>query len=181
MKYKMNKWVSGLREKPDWDTYFISLALLVSQRSIDESTACGAILVSNKNRILSTGYNGPISNSNDKLIPTQRPDKYYYMIHAEENCILSCDNNNFEDSRMYITGRPCHRCLRMMLQRGIKNIIYWKIPIKCVDLDDLNAQKLMLNKRNIKLIEFRDIDKCKKLLSRTSHYIEYKSLTPSRQ
>ena len=111
--------------KPLYTTYFLTLAALVSQRSIDPSTKCGALLVSRDRRILSTGYNGPIRGVDDGKVPLTRPEKYPHMLHAEENCILSYFGSaqDLEDATIYVTGRPCHKCLRMILQKGIRNIV----------------------------------------------------------
>lgn len=112
--------------KPSYDDYFLTIAYVVAQRSIDPSTKCGAVLVSADKRILSTGYNGPIKNSIDGAVPLERPWKYAHILHAEENCLLAYSGSaqDLINSVMYITGKPCHRCLRMILQRGINKIIY---------------------------------------------------------
>lgn len=112
--------------KVNYDDYFLSMCYLVAQRSIDPSTKCGAVLVSKDHRILSTGYNGPIKGSDDGRIPLSRPEKYPHLLHAEENCILAY-NGSFQDldgAVMYVTGQPCHKCLRMIIQKGIRNIVY---------------------------------------------------------
>ena len=64
------------------------------------------------------------------------------MIHAEENAILAYNGSNqdIEGSSIYITGSPCHKCLRMIIQKGIKRIVYPKFPITaCQDKADLQA------------------------------------------
>ena len=113
-------------KKLDYDDYFLTLAYVVAQRSIDPSSKCGAVLVGAENQILSTGYNGPIRGSDDDMIPLERPAKYAHMLHAEENCILSFDGRrpDLEYSTIYVTGAPCHKCLRMIIQKGIYNIVH---------------------------------------------------------
>lgn len=133
--------------KPSWDVYYLSQCFLIAQRSIDQNTKCGAVIVSKDNRVLSQGYNGPLRNADDTLVPLHRPDKYPHMIHAEENAILSYNGSQQDigGARIYITGSPCHKCLRMILQKGIKHIVYPKFPItKCQDNEDLRAADLML-------------------------------------
>lgn len=112
-------------DKPLYTNYFLTLAYLVSQRSIDPSTKCGAVIVAADKRILSTGYNGPLRGAHDSEVPLTRPEKYPHMIHAEENAILAY-NGSAQDlvgSTIYVTGKPCHKCLRMILQKGIRNIV----------------------------------------------------------
>jgi dCMP deaminase len=132
--------------KPGWDTYYLTQCFLVAQRSIDPSTKCGAVIVSKDGRVLSQGYNGPLRGSDDSKVPLTRPDKYPHMIHAEENAILSY-NGSYQDiqgSTIYVTGSPCHKCMRMIRQKGIKTIVYPEFPItKCQDEADLKATELM--------------------------------------
>lgn len=151
-------------DKVDWDVFFMAHAFLTSQKSIDPSTKHGSVLVSKDNRILSTGYNGPLKNIDDSKVPLTRPEKYYWLIHSEENCLLSYNGSvrDIEDSRIYITGRPCYRCLRMILQKGIKKIIYAGVGSFCIDEEDLKHQEGMLSLKNsIEIISFKDIDKVK--------------------
>lgn len=112
--------------KPNYDDYFLAMCYLVAMRSIDPSTKCGAVLVSGEHKVLSTGYNGPLKGSDDRLIPLERPAKYAHLLHAEENCLLAYNGSNQDlvNATMYVTGAPCHKCLRMILQKGIHNIVY---------------------------------------------------------
>ena len=171
------KWVGGFENKPDWDTLFMAEAFLMAQKSIDPSTVHGSIWVSKDNKILSKGYNGPIRGSNDKEIPLSRPEKYFHFLHSEENCILNYNGSvsDTEDSIMYITGRPCHRCLRMIIQKGIKTVIYGPVGSACVDEEDMKAQELMLKNRNISIKQFNKIEDVKNLLYKTISYIDHKT------
>lgn len=86
----MGEWEGGEDEKPSWDDFYMALAYTVAQRSVDESTVHGACLVSKDHRLLSIGYNGPIRGSDPlKKDLKDRPNKYWMMIHAEENCIIN--------------------------------------------------------------------------------------------
>jgi dCMP deaminase len=150
-------------EKLSYDLYFMAMSFLVAQRSFDPNTKCGCVLVSKDNRILSTGYNGPIKNSNDKNIPLTRPDKYYHFIHSEMNALLAYNGSHYDiqESKAYITNRPCHNCLRSMLQKGVTEIYYSDTNnAKCVDEEDLKAQEIMLQDRpfiKITIIPYKDI------------------------
>ena len=166
---------------PIYDDYFLTIAFVVAQRSIDPSTKCGAILVSADKRILSTGYNGPIKGSDDSLIPLERPAKYAHIIHAEENCVLAY-NGSAQDlvgSVMYITGAQCHQCLRMIIQKGIRNLVYTNGNLAVMqDERELDVCNLMLSysnpKINIKVVD--DLPQINALLSKTQTYIISKNL-----
>jgi dCMP deaminase len=108
--------------RPAWDDYFMSLAFMTAQRSIDPNTKHGCVITRHR-KILATGYNGPPAGLRDNEIPLTRPEKYSYMVHAEENAILNSDVS-LAKSVAYVTGHPCHRCIRMLMQKGIVVVIY---------------------------------------------------------
>ena len=103
-----------------WDEYFGALVQVISMRSDDADTKVGAIIVDHKNRIVSTGYNGTPRGTD---LPKTRPDKYPYMVHAEENAMLFAQGD-LNRCRIYVLGMtPCNVCARMMLQKGIEEVI----------------------------------------------------------
>ena len=77
----------------DWKGYFMSLAHLSAMRSKDPNTKVGAVIVDDKNRIASIGYNGMPTGCSDYEFPWEREGdflntKYAYVVHAELNAIL---------------------------------------------------------------------------------------------
>lgn len=151
--------VENLKDRPESEEYFLAIAKVVSQRSMDPSSKCGAIIVSKEGRTLSTGYNGPLRGSIDEEIPLIRPDRYFHMVHAEENAIIAY-NGSYEEihgATIYVTGRPCHRCLRMIIQKGILRVLYGDNKTFVVDSADLAAQEIML--RHHPEVELRYVDK----------------------
>lgn len=131
----------------DWHKYFLEIAEVVSKRSPDPNTKHGCVLVDKNNRVLSTGYNGPIQGLSHDLIEWERPNKYLWMIHAEDNAVTfaKCD---LEGSTAYITGRPCVPCLRRLVQAGVKSIIFGNREAKCITEDEkIVTQKIIDNKR----------------------------------
>lgn len=121
-QYQINK-----IERPSFDEYFMNLAFDVSMKSDDVDIRHGAILVSEDNKIIGTGYNGTIKGADMTQIPYNiRDKKRKYMIHAEENCMLNCVVNSLllKNSKMYVTGLPCVNCLQRIINFGISEIIY---------------------------------------------------------
>jgi len=167
--------------KPLYTDYFLTLAYLVAMRSIDPSTKCGAVLVSADKRILATGYNGPLRGADDSKVPLTRPEKYPHMIHAEENCLLaySGSTQDLEGSTMYVTGKPCHKCLRMILQKGIRNIVVTKgnQTVMHDDVEEKVCQSL-LDILPIDSVNYHTINNVRdihKLLQKTMDYIVEKN------
>lgn len=105
-----------------WDEYFMSLAFLVRMRSPDSQTQHGAVIVDDKNKIVSTGYNGFLPDAADSCLPNMRPYKLQYVMHAEVNAILSA-SCNLEKCKIYVTGLPCNDCLKMIIKSGIRSVI----------------------------------------------------------
>jgi len=165
-----------LISRPKWDEYYLTMAFVLAQRSFDPSSKCGTVIVSKDNRVLSTGYNGPIKGSIDHEIPLTRPQKYCHFLHGEENALLAYGGSfqEIQGATAYITGRPCHKCLRMLLQKGITKIVYGPNVTKVVDQSDIEAQEIMLRHRSVEMKEMPK-DMIQNLLKKTFDYVELKS------
>ena len=113
-----------------WDEYFMGVAVLSSLRSKDPSTQVGACVASEKNKVLTMGYNGMPIGCNDDSLPWNRDgedpieQKYMYVCHAEFNAILNA-RVSLDGSRIYVTLFPCNECAKAIIQSGIKEVIYY--------------------------------------------------------
>lgn len=147
---------------PNWDEYYMSMVLMVATKSKDPSTQCGAIMVDKDNRVLSIGYNGPYRGFPDEETIVERPAKYSQWIHSEENAILNYSGSrvDMEGSTMYVTAKPCTRCLRMMIQSGIKRIVYntgRKIALSGFETESDTAWEEMVKYSDVEIVE-KDFD-----------------------
>lgn len=108
-----------------WDNLFLKIAFTMSERSKDDSTQCGAVIVDERNVIVSTGFNGPPPQLNDEDIPWNvRPQKYAYIIHAEENAILfGMEKGSVKGCTLYCTHHPCAECVLRCIRAGIRRIV----------------------------------------------------------
>ena len=165
--------------KPNWDEYFMDMAYFVAQRSNDPSTKCGCVVVDEDNSVLSVGYNNPPRDCFDEVIPTNRPEKYPYYIHSEENCIINAARNgvSLKNSTFYITGIPCSRCFRGIVNVGAKRIIYGPNTAVMCDNENLKIIKLMNKSKShigdkVELIPYKGI--LGKVLKNTGDYMEKK-------
>jgi len=87
------------------------------------------VLVSSLNIVLATGFNGPPRQLDDELVPwDKRPDKYHYIIHAEENALLfalgSHGSRPLIGSKLYCTHLPCPDCVLRAIRSDVAEIIY---------------------------------------------------------
>ncbi|MFH1325325.1 MAG: thymidylate synthase [archaeon] len=142
-------------KKPKWDEYFMSMAVLISMRSIDPSQKNGCVIVDENNKVLSIGYNGFPRGSQDEIIPLTRPEKFLFIEHAEKNAIL---NKQFDikGSTLYVTAHPCLPCVRSIIQSGVKRVVYLdKIKARSISPEDEGAiKKLMVGRKDLILDRF---------------------------
>lgn len=113
-----------------WDEYLLAAAFLAAKRSKDHETQVGACLVDGKNRIVGVGYNGFPRGCGDDDFPWSKHDpepinqKYMYVVHAEMNAILNKNVADVSGSRVYVTLFPCNEGAKVLIQSGIKEVIY---------------------------------------------------------
>ena len=134
-----------------WDEYFMGIAKLSAMRSKDPNTQVGCCIVSDKNRILSVGYNGFPNDIPDKEFTWAREgedNKYFYTTHSELNAILNCRNANLEGARMYVTLFPCYECAKAIIQSGIRSLVY--ADDKYADTPGTQASKRMLSRAGVR-------------------------------
>ena len=120
----------------NWVHFFFDICETISKKSKDPSTKVGCVIVNSGNSIISTGYNGFPIGVNDKLIDIsndeiktskryERPEKYAWTAHAEENAIAFAARNgvSLNGSTLYVNRMmPCTRCTRLIIQSGIKEV-----------------------------------------------------------
>ena len=107
--------------RPNWTNYFLGIAKVVSLRSHDIHTQHGCVITDKNNRILGVGYNGFPKGMDDNLLPTSRPEKYTWMIHAERNALSNCVIRP-DNGIAYVTGQCCNDCIMVLWQEGVKEV-----------------------------------------------------------
>lgn len=123
-----------MAERPSWDTYFMQIAHLVATRSTCQRRAVGAVIVRER-RILTTGYNGaprglqhcPADGpQHDWPNGCMRAGHCIRSLHAEQNALLQAAMIGVpcEGSTIYVTCQPCNSCAKMVINAGIRTVIY---------------------------------------------------------
>lgn len=106
---------------------FFPVAEALSALSKDRSTKVGAVALGEDYEILSTGYNGfPRGVNDDVESRHERPTKYFFASHAEENLVAHAARNgvSLRGATVLVTSLfPCTTCSRLMIQAGVKRII----------------------------------------------------------
>lgn len=113
--------------RPSWDDYFMGITFQVAQRGTCDRARVGAIIVKDR-RILTTGYNGA---------PTGLPhcDEVGHLminghcmrtLHAEQNAIIQAALHGVSvaGGTIYVTHQPCLTCAKMIINAGLKRVVY---------------------------------------------------------
>lgn len=121
--------------RPSWPEYFMSIAKIVGKRSTCLRRHVGAIIVKDK-RILATGYNGAPAGlrhceevgclRQDTSVPSGERHELCRGLHAEQNAIIQAAYHGISiaGSTFYCTNKPCVICSKMIINAGIKKIVY---------------------------------------------------------
>lgn len=110
--------------KLSWQKYFLEMAEQVASRSKDPSTKVGCVIATEDKVVVATGYNGIPRDVLDKPERMERPAKYLWTSHAEENAVAMAARvgSRLGGGHAFVTHMPCCRCARMLIQAGISTV-----------------------------------------------------------
>jgi len=121
--------------RPSWDEYFMEITEVVATRSTCLRRRVGAIIVKDK-RILATGYNGAPSGlahcgasgciREELHVPSGERHELCRGLHAEQNAIIQCAVHGIgvQGATLYSTTQPCVLCSKMLINAGVKRIVF---------------------------------------------------------
>lgn len=136
---------------------FLEIANSISKLSLANRRQVGAVLVTSDGRIAGTGFNGTphgVDNEceiDDITLP--------HVLHAELNAILNARTSELKDSTMFITLSPCVQCAAIILQKGIKTVVYDKPYRDSSGIDFLKKHhvEVLSNDDLITMINFKEV------------------------
>ena len=160
-------WIND-EERPNYDEYFMEMARIVSKRSTCLRRKVGAILVKNRH-ILSTGYNGApkglkhcseVGCLREQLkVPSGVRFEVCRGFYAEQNAIIQAAvfGVPIKDSILYCTNTPCVVCIKMLINAGVKEIVYsGKLP-------DEFLERFFWNERSGRIVGIADKNRISRL------------------
>ena len=111
-------------KKAALDRRYARMALIWAENSYCERRKVGALVVKN-NMIISDGYNGTPTGF-ENICEDENNTSKPYGLHAEANAItkLARSSNSSEGATLYVTASPCIECAKLIIQSGIKRVIY---------------------------------------------------------
>ncbi len=106
------------------DLRYLRMARIWAENSYCNRRKVGALVVKEK-MIISDGYNGTPSGF-DNVCEDEANVTYPYVLHAEANAItkLARSSNNSDGATLYVTASPCIECSKLIIQAGIKRVVY---------------------------------------------------------
>lgn len=113
--------------RADREHYFMEIAKVVATRSTCDRLFVGSVLVRD-NRIIATGYNGAAAGQPqcDEVGHEMEDGHCVRTIHSEHNAIIQCAyaGVSSKDAVIYITHMPCYNCQKLLINAGVKEVIY---------------------------------------------------------
>ena len=112
-----------LSKQQKLDLRYLRMARIWAENSYCKRRQVGALVVKDK-MIISDGYNGTPSGFEN--VCEENNVTKPYVLHAEANAItkLARSSNNSEGSTLYVTASPCIECSKLIIQSGIKRVVY---------------------------------------------------------
>ena len=143
--------------RPSWDEYFMEIAEVVKTRSTCLRRQVGAIIVKDR-QILSTGYNGAPTGlkhcqetgclRKQLSVPSGERHELCRGLHAEQNAIIqaSLHGVKIEGATIYVTVQPCVVCAKMIINSGIKRLVYKGDYSDQLSIQMLKESEIMVEK-----------------------------------
>lgn len=133
------------------DQRYLKMAKIWAENSYCERRKVGAILVKDK-MIISDGYNGTPAGFENVCENDQNLTKEY-VLHAEANAItkVAKSNNSSDGATLYVTTSPCMECSKLIIQAGIKRVVYdeeYRITdgLEILKRADIKVERIKCNK-----------------------------------
>ena len=175
-------------KRPDWDEYFMAIALVVSTRAVCKHVKAGCVIVYDK-RIVGTGYNGtPPRIKNCAEVGCRKEmlgldyKKSINMgkcdgVHAEVNALANLTQIFHKGATVYSTIFPCKHCVKNLLAYNVSRVVYKReydkgdsrdsrrlleeagVEIQQLDLDAKRVVEILFNHPDVDFDVFSDKDK----------------------
>lgn len=176
------------KDRITWDELFMNLALTVADRTSCIFHKAGSVFVDDNHRIISVGYNGPVSGDYNCCEvgcakvhgdPINGEIRRCRGAHGEINAIINSGNTGrLKRSTLYISLFPCYDCMKALANLGVKRIVYFEEYLRIADgssgkksIAEPEARDLA-QRKNIILEKYSELETVKK------NSIEKKEIKP---
>lgn len=140
------------------DERYLCMALIWAENSYCQRRKVGALVVKDK-MIISDGFNGTPSGF-ENVCEDENQVTRPYVLHAEANAItkLARSHNNSDEATLYVTASPCIECAKLIIQSGIKRVVYGEkyrlddgiqlLERAGIEVEFLNMNEIILKENN---------------------------------
>ena len=113
------------KKQEQLDRRYLKMAKIWAENSYCKRRKVGALIVKNK-MIISDGYNGTPQGF-ENICETEENETKAYVLHAEANAItkVAKSNQSSEGSTLYVTTSPCIECSKLIIQAGIRRVVFY--------------------------------------------------------
>jgi len=115
--------------RPSLDQYYLQIAKIAASRSSCISRQVGCVLVNNRNRVMTIGYNGPPSGIDHcgsckrKEMKSGEGLDICPAVHAEQSALIEC-YDVYQIQTVYCTTAPCFFCIKLLLNTSCQKIVF---------------------------------------------------------
>ena len=123
------------QKQENLDKRYLRMASIWAENSYCQRRKVGAIIVKDQ-MIISDGHNGTPSGF-ENICEDEDGRTKPYVLHAEANAItkVARSNNSSDNATLYVTASPCVECAKLIIQAGIKRVVYNELYRICDGLD----------------------------------------------
>ena len=141
------------KKQAAFDKRYLRMAKIWAENSYCQRRQVGALIVKN-NAIISDGYNGTPSGF-PNICEDNNNVTFPYVLHAEANAIskLARSHNNSDGATLYVTASPCLECAKLIIQAGIRRVVYSEQYRISDGLELLQKANIAVEHLNIDIIE----------------------------
>lgn len=135
----------------------MALAETTARKSKDPSTKVGCVIAGPDNEVRSIGFNGLPRGVDDLAHRMERPQKYLWTSHAEENAVAQAARagSTLKGCTAYVTHHPCARCARSMIQAGIACVVVGP-GVTFMPEEEFAVAAIMMREANIDLVRIKE-------------------------
>ena len=133
------------------DKRYLRMAMIWAENSYCQRRKVGAILVKDK-MIISDGYNGTPAGF-ENVCEDENGVTKPYVLHAEANALtkVARSNNSSDNATLYVTASPCVECAKLIIQSGIKRVVFNELYRITTGID-------LLKRANVECVHIQDLD-----------------------
>ncbi|MCA0944524.1 hypothetical protein LCM08_06345 [Salipiger pacificus] len=140
-----------------WQRRMMDVARVVGSWSKDPNTKVGCVMVTDDRRIVATGYNGLPRGVADRPERMERPAKYQWTCHAEENAVANAASHGakLDGTTCVATHFPCSSCARSLVNAGVKRVVTGG-GATAMDASEFEVARTMFEEAGVEIVFLPD-------------------------